>query len=107
MNPGEPGPAPFAGGSFQKLRATKEFTGKPGTPAQMSNVFICQNVLNQSCVVESLRSVQSEVHQEKMHLASEVEAMQATANVKYEEIVHQVAQGSWDAARQEAKAEST
>ncbi len=32
-----------------------------------------------------------------MRLASEVEAMQATANVK-------VAQGSWDAARQEARA---
>ena len=30
--------------------------------------------------------------------------MQATANVKHEEIVHQVAQVSWDAARQQAKA---
>ena len=28
--------------------------------------------------------------------------MQATANVKHEEIVHQVARGSWNAARQEA-----
>ena len=50
------------------------------------------------------RSAQSEVRQEKVRLASEVEAMQATANVKHEEIVHDVAQGSWDAARQEARA---
>ena len=55
-------------------------------------------------MVESLRSVQSEMHQEKMCLASEVEAMQATANVKHEEIVHRIAQGSWGAARQKAKA---
>ena len=54
--------------------------------------------------MESWRSVQSEVHQEKVRLASEVEAMQATANVKHEEIVHQVARGSWEAARQEAQA---
>ena len=30
--------------------------------------------------------------------------MQATANVKHEEIVHQVAQGSWEAAHQEVRA---
>ena len=37
-----------------------------------------------------------------MRLASEVEAMQATANLEHEEIVHQVVQGSWSAAPQEA-----
>ena len=61
-------------------------------------MYIQQNVLNQSCVVESWRSVQSEVHQEKARLASEVEAMQATANVKHDEIVRQVAQERGDAA---------
>ena len=55
-------------------------------------------------MTESWRSVQSEVRQEKVRLASEVEAMQATANVKHEDIVHQVAQVSWGAARQQAKA---
>ena len=44
------------------------------------------------------------MRQEKERLDSEVKAKPATANVKHEEIVHQVAQVSWDAARQEAKA---
>ena len=79
-------------------------TAEEGTPAHTNNMYIQQNIHSQSCVVESWRSVQREVHQEKARLASEVEAMQATASVIHDEIVRQVAQGSWDAARREAKA---
>ena len=39
-----------------------------------------------------------------MRLASEVKAMQAIANVKHEDNLRQVAQVSWDAARQAANA---
>ena len=70
-HPGESGSASLAGGGFQKLRTTEELTGEPGTPAQNT-----QNVLIQGCVVEPWRSVQLEVRQEKVRLASEVEAMQ-------------------------------
>ena len=100
----EPGPALSSGISFQRVETTKESTAEAEAPARTNSLFINQNLRSQNCVVESWRSVQSEVRQEKVRLASEVEAMQATANVKHEEIVHQVAQGSWDAARQEAKA---
>ena len=101
---GGPGPALSSGSSFRRVVPTKVSTAEEGTPAHTNNMYILRNVLDQSCVVESWRSVQSEVHQEKARLASEVEAMQATANVKHDEIVRQVAQGSWDAARREAKA---
>ena len=72
--------------------------------AQTNNLFITQNILSQSCVIESCRSVQSEVHQEEVRRASEVGAMQATANVKHKEIVHNVAHRRWGAARLEATA---
>ena len=94
-NSGGPGPALSSGSSFRRVETNKESTADAGTPAQTNNLFITQNVLNQNCMVESLRSAQSEARQEKVRLDSEVEAMQATASVKHEEIVQQVAQGSW------------
>ena len=100
----EPGQALSSGSSFRRASIAKGFTAEAGAPAQTSNLFITQNILNHNCVTESWRSVQSEMHQEKVRFASEVEAMQVTANVKHEEIVHQVAQVSWDAARQQANA---
>ena len=104
VNPGGPGPALPPGSSFDKVESTKELRTEVWATAQTNNLFIAQNVLNQSCVMEVCRSVQSEAHLEKERLASEVKAMQATANLKHEELVHQVAHVSWDAARQEAKA---
>ncbi len=100
---GEPGQALSSGSSFRRVSIAREFPAEAGAPAQATSLFIAQNVLNHSCVTESWRSVQSEVRLEKARHASEVEAMQATANVKHEEIVHQVAQVSWGAARQQAR----
>ena len=82
---GEPGQALPSGSSFRRVSIAMELTAEAGAPAQTNNLFITQNVLNHSCVTESWRSVQSEVRLEKARLASEVEAMHATANVKHEE----------------------
>ena len=101
---GEPGQALTSGSNFRRVSIAKEFNAEAGAPAQTNKLLTTQNALNHTCVTESWRSVQSDARLEKARLASEVEAMQATANVKHEEIVHQVAQGSWDAARQQAKA---
>ena len=93
LSPGEPGQVPFAGSSIQKHQVVEEWT-------EESEMLVRTNrgILDQSCVVETWRSVQLEVRQ-KGHLASEAGAMQATANVKHEEIVHNVTQRRWGAAR--------
>ena len=105
--PGELGHALSSGCNFQRVEAIKGPTAEAGALAQinnLNNLVINQTILSQSCVVESREAVQSEMHQERLRLASEVETMQATANAKHEEIVQRVAQVSWDAARQLATA---
>ena len=63
--PGEPGSASLAGIGIQMNRATEELTGESGMLVQAD-----RSALDRSCVVEAWRSVQSEVHQDKGHLAS-------------------------------------
>jgi hypothetical protein len=58
---------------MQMNRATKELTGETETPVQTN-----RSTLDQSCVVEAWRSVQSEVHQDNGHLASVAGVVQAT-----------------------------
>ena len=48
------------------------------------NVQINRSILDRSCVA---KTQQSEVHQDKGHLASEAEDMPATANVKHADTV--------------------
>ena len=91
---GEPGQALSSGSNFRRVSIAKEFTAEAGAPAQTNNLLIAQHVLNHKCVTESWRSVQSVDRLGKARLASEVEAMQATAKVEHEEIVHQIAQVS-------------
>ncbi len=60
---GEPGQA-LSSGNFRRGSIAKDVTAKAGAPEQANNLLITQNVLNQNCVTESWRSVQSEVRLE-------------------------------------------